>query len=326
MVPMSRACRPMGTLRHRLRIVLTVFGAVVVALAVAEGSLRVLGHLYRRPIDLAHGGGGSRASFAGGDYTILCIGDSWTHGLSQVPWPEALATRLEAEGTGTGFHVLNAGIPGNNSSQALHRLERLLERGRVDMVIVFIGNNDHQNLAESEYWRFDGRGRAWTSLLAARSRAVLHDSRLYKVARNAARHCAGESTLDTYFLAQEPVSLNVPTRATSVDREIHRKQLEYNLTRIIDVTRKHDAELLLQTYFYFHGFAVNESILDVAATHSILAVNNTMLFHERIPVRRRPLYYARAHPTTLGHAFIADNVMDALRSRPGILRSRPAVS
>ena len=94
--------------------------------------------------------------------------------------------------------------------------------------------------------------------------------------------------------------------------ETHRRQLEYNLTRIVDLTRASDVDLMFMTYFYFHGYQVNEVILDVAAFHHVPVVNNTVAFHERIPVERRSDYFVGGHPTTEGHAFIADNIIEVL--------------
>jgi len=70
--------------------------------------------------------------------TVLALGDSLTFGLGAAPeasYPEVLA-RL------TGWKVVNAGVSGDTSAQALARLPALLEEHRPALVVVSIGGND----------------------------------------------------------------------------------------------------------------------------------------------------------------------------------------
>ena len=135
--------------------------------------------------------------------------------------------------------------------------------------------------------------------------------RIYKLFRSVQLRVTGQPTLDEYFRADPEKSANVP-KATAMDRETHRRQLLYNLTRMVDLARRYDVDLVFMTYFFFHGYDVNEAILDVASTHGIPVVNNTVLFHDRIPVAKRGEYYFGAHPTDRGHEFIADNILETL--------------
>jgi acyl-CoA thioesterase I len=70
--------------------------------------------------------------------TVLALGDSLTFGTGASPetaYPSVLATL-------TGWAVINAGIPGHTSAQALERLPALLAEHRPALVIVSIGGND----------------------------------------------------------------------------------------------------------------------------------------------------------------------------------------
>lgn len=70
--------------------------------------------------------------------TVLALGDSLTFGTGATPdtaYPAVLATL-------TGWSVVNAGIPGHTSAQALERLPALLAEHRPALVIVSIGGND----------------------------------------------------------------------------------------------------------------------------------------------------------------------------------------
>ena len=70
--------------------------------------------------------------------TVLALGDSLTHGTgatAETAYPRVLA-RL------TGWAVVNGGVPGHTSAQALQRLPELLAEHQPVLVIVSIGGND----------------------------------------------------------------------------------------------------------------------------------------------------------------------------------------
>jgi acyl-CoA thioesterase-1 len=70
--------------------------------------------------------------------TVLALGDSLTYGTGAPPgqgYPEALAAL-------TGWQVVNAGVPGDTSAQALARLPGLLAQHTPALVLLGIGGND----------------------------------------------------------------------------------------------------------------------------------------------------------------------------------------
>ena len=79
--------------------------------------------------------------------TVLALGDSLTYGTGATPdtaWPAVLAES-------TGWHVINAGVAGDTSAQALQRLTQLLAQHQPRLVIVSIGGNDFlRKLPEDE--------------------------------------------------------------------------------------------------------------------------------------------------------------------------------
>lgn len=106
----------------------------------------------KRRVSLALAGGlalavlvgcGKKASITAGTAvpagaTVLALGDSLTFGTGATPataYPTVLA-RL------SGWNVVNAGIPGHTSAQALERLPGLLADHQPALVIVSIGGND----------------------------------------------------------------------------------------------------------------------------------------------------------------------------------------
>lgn len=77
--------------------------------------------------------------------TVLCIGDSYTYGLgasgTAQSYPAVLETLLRADGKGAPA-VVNAGFPGQNSREALLRLEEHLAEHAPRVVCVLVGLND----------------------------------------------------------------------------------------------------------------------------------------------------------------------------------------
>ena len=79
--------------------------------------------------------------------TVLALGDSLTFGTgasTETSYPAVLAGL-------TGWNVVNAGVPGDTSAQALARLPALLAEHQPKLVIVSIGGNDfRRKLPESD--------------------------------------------------------------------------------------------------------------------------------------------------------------------------------
>lgn len=70
--------------------------------------------------------------------TVLALGDSLTHGTGAPPeaaYPQVLQAL-------TGWRVVNAGVPGDTSAQALQRLPALLAEHRPALVVTCLGGND----------------------------------------------------------------------------------------------------------------------------------------------------------------------------------------
>jgi acyl-CoA thioesterase I len=69
---------------------------------------------------------------------VLALGDSLTQGAGVTPeeaWPDLLARK-------TGWAVVNGGVNGDTSEQALQRLPNLLEQHNLVLVLVTLGGND----------------------------------------------------------------------------------------------------------------------------------------------------------------------------------------
>ena len=81
---------------------------------------------------------GARVAPLPADSVVLALGDSITYGTGAAPeaaYPAQLAQL-------TGWQVVNAGVPGDTSAQALARLPGLLAEHKPALVIASIGGND----------------------------------------------------------------------------------------------------------------------------------------------------------------------------------------
>jgi acyl-CoA hydrolase len=100
--------------------------------------------------------------------TVLALGDSLTHGTGAPPeaaWPAVLAAL-------TGWNVINAGVPGDTSAQALQRLPALLDEHRPALVLVGLGGNDFLRRLDPEATRTNLR-RIGEASLAAGAQVLL---------------------------------------------------------------------------------------------------------------------------------------------------------
>jgi lysophospholipase L1-like esterase len=87
-------------------------------------------------------------------YRIFSIGDSCTFGNINHAYPGLLHSRLNAEGHGKKFEVINAGVEGYHSGFALARLKEDVLQYHPDLVTIYVGWNDFmktnpENLGET---------------------------------------------------------------------------------------------------------------------------------------------------------------------------------
>ena len=306
---MGRSMESMKTLSWPRRL-LNIGGVIFLSLIVLELGLRLLAVAFaERPTSYEQDSGeGEREPF-----TIVCIGDSWTRGQPSGSYPAFLQRRLEAINAGTEFRVVNLGNSGTNSTQALRRLADAIPRYQPRMAIVMSGNKDHSNLTESAYWRFADSSDRPPSLLAAKTRVFLHSLRVYRVARLAYCALAGIDTPNQFLYLRDDELAPTGTLA-AIDADTHRRQLEYNLVKFVELTRSNGIELVFQTYFHFHGFQVNQVILDVATAYRIPVANHNLNFHTEIPVAERPRYLIPdGHPSPLGYDYMAAKLLEVIQ-------------
>jgi lysophospholipase L1-like esterase len=87
-----------------------------------------------------------------GHRAVLCVGDSWTHGMgssdvSRHSYPAVLQELLRSS-TDTAWTVVNGGLSGQNSRDVLQRLPSQLDNFRPSIVCVLVGQNDFWSAPE----------------------------------------------------------------------------------------------------------------------------------------------------------------------------------
>jgi tetratricopeptide (TPR) repeat protein len=140
----------MGALKEK---VLVFFIGLITITVLLETGLRIEGMIYPKK-DVSE----NRISRTrhNQDYVILCIGDSQTFGLGAAyddSYPRQLERILNENYFKKKFIVINAGVVGSNSSQALKELQKGMEAYFPDLVIALVGVKN-ENLDDSNYWLF----------------------------------------------------------------------------------------------------------------------------------------------------------------------------
>ncbi len=120
-----------------LKILLSIaLGLFIMELALQIWSLVVLFTFTQKTPELAPGSAPR----------VLCIGDSYTYGLGapsrETSYPGALAELLRQRMGDGAPQVVNAGWPGQNSNDALRKLDAQLRDNRPVLVCVLLGMND----------------------------------------------------------------------------------------------------------------------------------------------------------------------------------------
>ena len=258
-------------------------------------------------------------------YRIFAVGDSATFGLAGelCPYPAQLERRLNRPAAGRRFEVINAGVEGYNSRDALTVLERDIVRYQPDMVTLYIGWNDMMK---------HDPGNPGASERFARLSYVLYDVYLIKLWRK---------MMFSYLRARfQSVETELPAEAARVYDGYTPYVFKENLERMIDVSSKAGARVVLLTlpsplqpemsgseiaklYFpyYTHNLKVfhliyskyNDTIREVAQRRGL-----PLLDLQASLDGRGDLFFDTAHMECEGHAVVAEQ-FTSLFERMGVV-------
>ncbi|HPM77000.1 MAG TPA: GDSL-type esterase/lipase family protein [bacterium] len=289
--------KPKKAKRWRRRLALT---AIVLCLLVAgvEVGLRLIGCALYRPIrhDLA------TVPKAGADeFVMLCVGDSHTYGVdapSGLSYPSQLANLLNRSDKQRRYRVINYGVPGANSSQALRRLRELYANGSTKpaMVIVNVGKNNDHNFQEARFWLDE---RMKSAPVHAQLEYLLQHAKVYRLGEIAMRNlreklAASTAGADKYLL-DEPSLLAA--------------WLHQDYRAMIELVRANQGRVLLLNYFMPVAY-VDRAMTAVAAETGVPLVD--VVWFRLPPIAIRSLVGPTAHPNELGYAAIARFVLTGL--------------
>lgn len=130
-----------------------LFG-IVITFLILELSLNIASKFVSRKTSPASAGKSAKS------YTILCVGDSFTYGVGAsqgYSYPEQLGGLLNKNFPEREFEVLNLGLPGSNSSQALKALPGQIKDYLPELVIIWVGANNCWNFTDTNYFLFADR-------------------------------------------------------------------------------------------------------------------------------------------------------------------------
>ncbi len=148
-------------IRLRVLKISIAFFSLILFLGLLESGLRIAGYFYsldRIDSSLAIGShsiireeeGENIKLLTKDDYSILCLGDSYTY-AGNVSYSETYPANLQKifadRDLSKKYSVINGGICEYNSKQVLARLPSLIKKYKPDTVILLVGSSDRFNLA-----------------------------------------------------------------------------------------------------------------------------------------------------------------------------------
>jgi len=283
------------------RPLLALASLVVLALFL-EAGMRVAAAVAARVARRDAGGTGPRR--------ILCIGDSNTYGFgvaAEEAYPARLEAILNARG-GARWSVVNAGVPGRPSGEALMDLESRAPALSPAVVVALVGWNDVWRDAEGPLGRF------LDSLRLVRFGRLLL-ARLGPTVERA--HEEGREGGLAWMRNREGrvVPVGLGRRPTPLAEDRLREHLGSNLGRIARAARASGAIPLLLTYgLEGESLAgVNRAIRAFAASSGEAVLD---LAEEAAALDRRGwttfFYFQDLHPQPRGHEWMARLVANAL--------------
>jgi len=306
-----------GPRRRALGLALRALGLVLVAVVAAEAVLQVAALF-------ASDRAGTDERLAA--RRIVALGDSHTFGAGVAPhegYPVQLQQILD-ERSPDSFSVINVGVPGMNSAQALNRLPAHVSRFQPEAVILWVGCNNAWNWAEQDS---GPRGvRAWLEGFALRSRLYrlirvrAHDRMIDELAEESAERDNERQLAPTGAEIPEHYRQGIGGRRERLAQdkrefaadEAMERRTEADFRAMAEYARAAGIELILVEYpGHFGAFVPANSAMRRVAEEFDLTIIDSRSAARRVPKPQRKFIWAY-HPTGPIYHEIAADLADAL--------------
>jgi len=251
---------------------------------------------------------------------LACAGDSHTEGAGAplgFDYPAQLSLQLNAKDPQHVYQVLNLGVAGFNTSQAVDRAIRFLDTTpRQPASLIFCaGFNNQWNLEGASILpvgiRQKSQKESWEFLLA--------HSRTYKLTQITVERLAAFGDFSDSGERENPFSGASPDEADFLSQWI-----TFDLNRLWEVTRGKKVRLVLLTYTttndIFRTWG-DRAFREFAAAKGLALIDVTSFGLPNAGEFTAPSRWLAAdwHPNRLGYARVAHLVSDALLLRPALL-------
>jgi lysophospholipase L1-like esterase len=267
--------------------------------------LTVVGHqpatynnqYFRYPVDLA--------AKQPGQYRIFAFGDSVTMGWAVSDgqtYSSLLEQKLNADCPPEKFQVVDAGVNAYSNSMVANRVKKVFADGyEPDLIIVgFSFNTEFEQFAQ---------------LQGANRQSLLRRVELkYWVRRSAVYDFLMEDLLRRFVYYRLRNKLMAGSWNVGSDKPPDLDYLRSNFQQSVDLARQHNAKIV----FVLMGTdgqkdkltAPQQTMLDVARANDVPVVN---MFEEWKSKDHRALFVDHVHPNAIGHAEIAEDLLQIVR-------------
>lgn len=271
-------------------------------LLITELGLRAAGYLIQWPIDRRIESGYPRIEEEG-CFTVLCIGDSHTYGIGAprgYSYPDQLHRSLVKQFPGRCFNVINGGVPGYNSSQALLRLRMFIDESNIrpDVIIVNVGKNNNHNLTGGTFWEDRLKTASWQEQF----QYLLENSKLYRL-----------GTITRINIAWSLKRSDENRGAVITDDRFLRSWLMNDYQEMLEIAGSINAGVAYLGYIQWLGLDfVHESMEETTEGKGGIFID--VRGRLPLPAHSGGILNPDWHPTKLGYAIIAGKILDELQS------------
>ena len=242
---------------------------------------------------------------------IICLGGSSTYGWPynnnpNIAYPAVLEQLLNSKCTKKEFEVINAGVGGYTSYQALYYFKKKLYKFKPDLVTICFGANDGNNNDEIRIFCSD-KDYYEKLLTVSQNRALFEISRFLNKSRIYA-------LLEKIIYSSKRIFIKPKQRVPPLD-------FKENLENFIKLSKIYSFKLLFIFEAHVSLNKLNVEIennpyygimLRLASDNpeSVQLVDTISLLRK---YENKIVFYDNMHPTPYGHKLIAESIKDVLR-------------